>query len=78
MRRREFCLGVMATPALVRSAFAQEASSITLSQAHGLPYLPMMVIEEQKLSRSTRPGSAFPISRPTTAPSAARSRSSTR
>jgi len=49
MRRREFCLGVMATPALVRSAFAQEASSITLIKQHGLPYLPLMLMEEHRL-----------------------------
>jgi NitT/TauT family transport system substrate-binding protein len=49
MRRREFCLGVLAMPALARSAFADEASSITLISQHGLPYLPLMVMEEQKL-----------------------------
>ena len=49
MRRREFCLGMIAAPALARSAFADEASSITLISQHGLPYLPMMVMEEQKL-----------------------------
>jgi hypothetical protein len=30
MRRREFCLGLVAMPALMRSAFAQEVASITL------------------------------------------------
>lgn len=49
MRRREFCLGLLAAPALARSALADEASSITLISQHGLPYLPMMVMEEQKL-----------------------------
>ncbi|HKS61774.1 MAG TPA: ABC transporter substrate-binding protein [Xanthobacteraceae bacterium] len=49
MRRREFCLGLVAMPALARSAFAQEVASITLIKQHGLPYLPMMVMEEQKL-----------------------------
>src|SRR6185503_5785011 len=49
MRRREFCLGLVAMPALARSAFAQEVSTITLIKQHGLPYLPMMVMEEQKL-----------------------------
>lgn len=49
MRRREFCLGLVAMPALARSAFADEAASITLISQHGLPYLPMMVMEEQKL-----------------------------
>ena len=49
MRRREFCLGLVAMPALARSALAQEVSTITLIKQHGLPYLPMMVMEEQRL-----------------------------
>src|SRR5882757_7738075 len=49
MRRREFCLGLIATPALARAAFADEASSITLISQHGLPYLPLMVMENLKL-----------------------------
>jgi NitT/TauT family transport system substrate-binding protein len=49
MRRRDFCLGVIAMPALARSAFADEVSAITLISQHGLPYLPLMVMEEQKL-----------------------------
>jgi len=49
MRRREFCLGLVAMPALARSAFADEVSSITLISQHGLPYLPLMVMEAQKL-----------------------------
>ena len=49
MRRREFCLGLVAMPALARSAFAQEVSTITLIKQHGLPYLPMMLMEEFKL-----------------------------
>src|SRR3954468_1869532 len=49
MRRRDFCLGALATPALMRSAFADEASTITLISQHGLPYLPLMVMEAQKL-----------------------------
>jgi len=49
MRRREVCLGLLAAPALMRSACADEASSITLISQHGLPYLPLMVMEEQKL-----------------------------
>src|SRR5436305_5594017 len=49
MRRREFCAGLLATPALMRSAFADEASTITLISQHGLPYLPLMVMEAQKL-----------------------------
>jgi NitT/TauT family transport system substrate-binding protein len=49
MRRREFCLGLAAMPALVRSAFADEVSTITLISQHGLPYLPLMVMETLKL-----------------------------
>ena len=49
MRRREFCLGLIAMPALARSAMAQEVSIITLIKQHGLPYLPMMLMEEFKL-----------------------------
>jgi NitT/TauT family transport system substrate-binding protein len=49
MRRRDFCLGLLAAPALMRSAFAEEASSVTLISQHGLPYLPLMVMEAQKL-----------------------------
>ena len=49
MRRRDFCFGLLAMPALARSAFAQEASSITLIKQHGLPYLPMMLMEEFRL-----------------------------
>jgi NitT/TauT family transport system substrate-binding protein len=36
-------------PALARSAFADEVSTITLISQHGLPYLPLMVMEAQKL-----------------------------
>ena len=78
MRRREFCLGLIAMPALARSAMAQEVSSITLIKQHGLPYLPMMLMEEFRLVESMRLGSALPISRPITARSAARNRSSMR
>ena len=49
MRRREFCLGLVAMPALARSAMAQEASTITLIKQHGLPYLPLMLMEEHRL-----------------------------
>src|SRR4051812_23693488 len=49
MRRRDFCLGALATPMLARSAFADEVLSITLIAQHGLPYLPLMVMEAQKL-----------------------------
>src|SRR5437588_9255706 len=49
MRRRDVCLGLLAMPALARSAFADEVSTITLISQHGLPYLPLMVMEAQKL-----------------------------
>src|SRR5947209_1280369 len=49
MRRRDVCLGLIAMPALARTAMAQEASSITLIKQHGLPYLPLMLMEEHKL-----------------------------
>src|SRR3954465_3205889 len=49
MRRRDFCLGRLGVPALGRSGFADEVSSITLIAQHGLPYLPLMVMEAQQL-----------------------------
>ncbi|HEY5215618.1 MAG TPA: ABC transporter substrate-binding protein [Pseudolabrys sp.] len=55
MHRRDFCKAlatapaVLATPALMRSAFADEVSSIVLISQHGLPYLPMMVMDTLKL-----------------------------
>jgi NitT/TauT family transport system substrate-binding protein len=49
MRRRDFCAGLLAMPALARAAFAEEATTITLIKQHGLPYLPLMVMEEHKL-----------------------------
>src|SRR5262245_18782816 len=60
MRRRDFCLGLVAMPALARSAFAQEVSSFTLIKQHGLPYLPMMLMEEFRLveKHATRLGVA--------------------
>ncbi len=49
MRRRDFCLGLLAAPVLVRSAMAQEVSTIVLVKQYGLPYLPLMVMEQEKL-----------------------------
>ena len=49
MRRRDVCLGLLAMPALARSAFADEVSTITLISQHGLPYLPLMLMEDAKL-----------------------------
>ena len=49
MRRRDFCLGRVAMPALARSAFGQEAGNILFGKQYGLPYLPLMVMEELRL-----------------------------
>jgi len=54
IHRRAFCkvLAVapaLATPMLMRSAFADEVSSIVLVSQHGLPYLPLMVMDTHKL-----------------------------
>lgn len=56
MLRRDVCKGMLAAttalvamPALIRSSFADEASSIVLISQHGLPYLPLMMMEEHKL-----------------------------
>jgi NitT/TauT family transport system substrate-binding protein len=48
MNRREFAIGLIAMPALIRPA-AAEASSIVLGKQYGLPFLPQMVMEDQKL-----------------------------
>jgi NitT/TauT family transport system substrate-binding protein len=55
LHRRTFCKALatvpaaLATPMLMRSAFADEVSSIVLVSQHGLPYLPMMVMDTLKL-----------------------------
>ena len=55
MLRRDFCKALavapaaLAMPALLRSAFADEVSSIVLISQTGLPYLPMMVMDHLKL-----------------------------
>ena len=55
MHRRAFCRALAAAPAalaspvLLRSAFADEVESIVLVSQHGLPYLPLMVMENFKL-----------------------------
>ena len=51
MNRREFVTALVALPALVRPA-AAEVSSIKLGKQYGLPFLPQMVMEEQKLIES--------------------------
>jgi len=48
VNRREFVAGLVALPALARPASA-EVSSIKLGKQYGLPFLPQMVMEEQKL-----------------------------
>jgi len=48
MHRRVLTGGLLALPMLARSARA-DASSIRLSKQYGLPYLSMMVMEEQRL-----------------------------
>jgi NitT/TauT family transport system substrate-binding protein len=53
--RRAFCKALatapaaMAAPMLMRSAFADEVSSIVMVSQHGLPYLPLMVMDTLKL-----------------------------
>jgi NitT/TauT family transport system substrate-binding protein len=55
MHRRTFCKALaaapaaLATPALLRSAFADDVGSIVLVSQHGLPYLPLMVMDFFKL-----------------------------
>ena len=48
MRRRDFGLGLLAAPALVRGA-AAEAPSVRISKQYGLGYMSMMVMEKQGL-----------------------------
>ncbi len=48
MNRREFAIGLIALPALIRPASA-EVSSIRLGKQYGLPFLPQMVMEDHKL-----------------------------
>jgi NitT/TauT family transport system substrate-binding protein len=55
MRRREFTLALagaaagVCAPALRRSAGAAEMTSIRIVKQYGLPYLPLMVMEHEKL-----------------------------
>jgi NitT/TauT family transport system substrate-binding protein len=48
MRRRAFAMGVLGLPALVRGA-AAEASGVRIVKQYGLPYLPLMVMEHERL-----------------------------
>jgi NitT/TauT family transport system substrate-binding protein len=53
LHRRAFCQALatapMAAPMLMRSAFADEVSSIVMVSQHGLPYLPLMVMDTLRL-----------------------------
>lgn len=55
MRRRDFVTtglaasAALAAPAIRHSALAQEVSNVVLLMQHGLPYLPQMVMDAQKL-----------------------------
>jgi NitT/TauT family transport system substrate-binding protein len=48
MRRREFGLGMLALPLIGRAA-AAESSGVRIAKQYGLPYLPMMVMEHERL-----------------------------
>src|ERR1700732_793750 len=55
LHRRAFCKAIatvpaaMAAPMLMRSALADEVSSIVMVSQHGLPYLPLMVMDTLQL-----------------------------
>ena len=55
LHRRNFCKAVaaapvaLASPMLMRSSFADEVSSIVIVSQHGLPYLPLMVMDSLQL-----------------------------
>lgn len=59
MRRRDFGIGLLAAPALIRSARA-EAGVVRISKQYGLGYMSMMVMEKQGLveQHATRLGLA--------------------
>ncbi|GAC1339103.1 MAG: ABC transporter substrate-binding protein [Acetobacteraceae bacterium] len=48
LARRSFGLGLLATPALLRTA-AAEVGTVRLGKQYGLPFLPQMVMESQRL-----------------------------
>jgi NitT/TauT family transport system substrate-binding protein len=48
LTRRQFGLGILAMPAIANTATAQ-VTAIRLGKQYGLPYLPQMVMESQKL-----------------------------
>ena len=78
MRRREFCLGLVAMPALARQSMAQETNSLLFGKQFGLPYLPLMVMEEFRLVENMPESWALRPSRPNTRRWAERRRWSTR
>jgi NitT/TauT family transport system substrate-binding protein len=55
LHRRSFCKALaaapvaIASPMLMRSSFADEVSSIVIVSQHGLPYLPLMVMDTLQL-----------------------------
>ena len=55
LNRRSFCKALavapvaLTSPMLMRSSFADEVSSIVIVSQHGLPYLPLMVMETLQL-----------------------------
>jgi NitT/TauT family transport system substrate-binding protein len=53
LHRRGFCKALaptaLAAPMLMRSAFADEVSRVVMVSQHGLPYLPMIVMDTLKL-----------------------------
>lgn len=49
MHRRQFGLSLLAMPAIVRRASAAEASAVRIVRQYGLPTLPLMVMEHEKL-----------------------------
>lgn len=55
MRRRDFIVrsgaaaATLATPGIIKSSLAQEIAQVVLLMQHGLPYLPQMVMDTQKL-----------------------------
>ena len=48
MRRRDLAVGLLTLPALARGARA-EATGVRIVRQYGLPYLPLMVMEHEKL-----------------------------
>src|SRR6516164_11182827 len=55
LHRRGFCKALAAAPSafaspmLMRSSFADEVSNIVIVSQHGLPYLPLMVMDTLQL-----------------------------